>query len=70
MCGLSRPAITLIVHADEAQPGHAGRVLGLQILDFDAAGQLQQVQIEYIQLGPEIADDAKIAAWVEEATAK
>ncbi|MFZ1629411.1 MAG: hypothetical protein WAV70_10810 [Anaerolineae bacterium] len=61
---------TLIVHADEAQPGHAGRVLGRQTLTFDATGQLQQVQIEYIQLGPEIADDAKIAAWVEGATAK
>jgi 5'-nucleotidase len=55
---------TLIVHADEAQPGHAGRVLGMQTLDFDASGQLQNAQIEYIQLGPEIADDAEVAAWL------
>lgn len=55
---------TLIVHADEAQPGHAGRVLGMQTLDFDAGGQLQNAQIEYIQLGPEIADDAEVAAWL------
>ena len=54
----------LIVHADEAQPGHAGRVLGVQTLDFDASGRLQNAQIEYIQLGPEIADDAKMAAWL------
>lgn len=60
----------LIVHADEAHPGHAGRVLGQHVLDFDAAGQLQQEQIAYIQLGPEIADDAAAAAWANQQMSK
>lgn len=54
----------LQLHADSPQPGHAGRVLGFQTLDFDASGQLRQETLQYITLGPEIPDDQEIAAWI------
>ena len=57
---------TLIVHADEAQPGHAGRRLGIAALAFELSGKMGQPNWQRVDLGPEIADDPAMAEWVKE----
>jgi 2',3'-cyclic-nucleotide 2'-phosphodiesterase (5'-nucleotidase family) len=59
---------TLILHADQASPGHAGRRLGIAQLAFDAQGQLVEENWQQLALGPDIADDAEMALWVRQQT--
>ena len=56
---------TLIVHADEAQPGHAGRRLGIATLTFESSGKMGQPNWQRVDLGPEIADDPAMAEWIQ-----
>jgi len=58
-----------VMHADEAAPGHAGRILGLAQLTFDAQGRLVDKQWRRVPLGPEVADDPVMAAWVRQQAA-
>jgi len=55
---------TLILHADEAMPGHAGRVVGIAALAFEN-GQLIQYNWQQVGLDPKIADDAAMRDWVQ-----
>jgi 2',3'-cyclic-nucleotide 2'-phosphodiesterase (5'-nucleotidase family) len=55
----------LIVHADEAQPGHAGRRLGIAALTFEASGKMGQPNWQRVDLGPEIANDPAMAEWIQ-----
>jgi 2',3'-cyclic-nucleotide 2'-phosphodiesterase (5'-nucleotidase family) len=59
---------TPIFHADEASPGHAGRILGVARLVLDRDGSLADYAWERFPLGPEIADDPSVAAWVASET--
>jgi 5'-nucleotidase / UDP-sugar diphosphatase len=55
-----------VFHADQAMPGHAGRMLGVGKLNFDAGGQLTSQEWQQFPLNPGIADDPAMAAWVQE----
>jgi 5'-nucleotidase / UDP-sugar diphosphatase len=57
---------TPVYHADQAFPGHAGRNVGLASLTFDAGGKLIAEEWQRVALGPDIADDAEMTAWVLE----
>jgi 2',3'-cyclic-nucleotide 2'-phosphodiesterase (5'-nucleotidase family) len=59
---------TPVFHADEASPGHAGRVLGVARLAFDRDGALTDYTWKPFSLGPEVPDDAAIAGWVRTKT--
>jgi len=61
---VSRRTGTPVFHADEASPGHAGRVLGVARLMFDSNGALTGHTWKQFSLGPEVPDDAAMAAWV------
>ena len=56
---------TFIVHADEAQLGHAGRRLGIAALTFESSGKMGQPNWQRVDLGPEIADDPAMAEWIQ-----
>jgi len=56
---------TLIVHADVAMPGHAGRNLGIINADFDAAGNLVKQTHSVMPLSEALPEDADVAAWVQ-----
>jgi 5'-nucleotidase / UDP-sugar diphosphatase len=55
-----------VYHADQALAGHAGRVLGVGKLNFDAVGKLKSQKWQQIVLNPDVADNSAIAAWVQE----
>lgn len=55
---------TLILHADASSPGHAGRRVGIGRLTFDDGGRLIAQEWQRLSLGPEIAGDPTLAAWV------
>lgn len=57
---------TLLFRADEALPGHAGRVVGIGRLTFDPQGKLTAHTWQAVRLGPEVADDPAMAAWVQQ----
>ncbi len=57
---------TLVLHADSASPGHAGRQIGIAHLAFDKEGQLVGQQWQRLSLGPEIASDPALSKWVAE----
>ena len=46
--------------------GHAGRMLGIGKLNFDAGGKLKSQKWQQFPLNPGIADDPTMAAWVQE----
>jgi S-sulfosulfanyl-L-cysteine sulfohydrolase len=54
-----------IYHADAPSSGHAGRVLGVAKLKV-AAGKLGTQAWRAVSLGPEIADDPAMAAWIQD----
>ncbi len=56
---------TLIVHADVAMTGHAGRNLGAINAHFDAAGKLLKQTNAVTPLTENLAEDADVAAWVQ-----
>lgn len=56
----------LVVRADQASPGHAGRVLGIARLSFDSRGQVVGQTWQALPLSPEIADDPAMTAWVNQ----
>jgi 2',3'-cyclic-nucleotide 2'-phosphodiesterase (5'-nucleotidase family) len=55
-------------HADEASPGHAGRVLGVAALKLDAQGKLTSQSWRRIPLTPEVGDDPEMLTWVNAQT--
>jgi 2',3'-cyclic-nucleotide 2'-phosphodiesterase (5'-nucleotidase family) len=55
---------TLILHADEASPGHAGRRLGIARLTFDTQGQLVEQAWQRLDLSQDIPEDPEMANWV------
>jgi 2',3'-cyclic-nucleotide 2'-phosphodiesterase (5'-nucleotidase family) len=57
---------TLVLHADEAQSGHAGRVMGVAALAFDSRGQLVQQDWQSVALADSIPDDPAMSAWVRQ----
>ncbi len=61
---------TLVLRADEAMPGHAGRMLGVARLALDRRGRLIEQSWQDISLSPEIADDPTLAAWVQQQTTR
>jgi hypothetical protein len=56
----------LVLHADQATPGHAGRKLGIARLTFDAGGRLVAQEWQGVDLTPEIPDDPALATWVQQ----
>jgi 2',3'-cyclic-nucleotide 2'-phosphodiesterase (5'-nucleotidase family) len=59
---------TPVFHADEASPGHAGRILGIARLVLGPDGVLTDFGWQRFSLGPEVPDDNKIASWVSSQT--
>ncbi len=57
---------TVVYRADEASPGHAGRQVGLARLMLDPQGKLSNQTWQRLALGPEVADEPALAAWVQE----
>jgi 5'-nucleotidase/UDP-sugar diphosphatase len=55
-----------VYHADQALPGHAGRLLGLGKLNFDTGGKLKSQKWQQIVLNPNVADDPAMSEWVQE----
>ncbi len=60
---------TLVVQAEVASPGNAGRTVGDLTAEFDTAGQLIQYTWQGVKLDPEITDDPDILEWVDSVTA-
>lgn len=54
---------TIIVHADEASPGHAGRRLGIGTFTF-GKGRVDKQNWQRVELLPEVPDDPAMAAWL------
>jgi 2',3'-cyclic-nucleotide 2'-phosphodiesterase (5'-nucleotidase family) len=61
---------TLVLHADNAAPGHAGRNVGIAYLAFDQDGKLVEQEWQRLALGPEVASNPTIANWVQEQMAR
>jgi 5'-nucleotidase len=61
---------TLVVHADEAQPGHAGRVMGVATLAFDPRGELVRQDWQRAAIVDSIPDDPAMAAWVQQQSSR
>jgi 5'-nucleotidase len=57
---------TVVYRADEARSGHAGRNLGIARLTLDPQAKLAAQTWQRLALGPEVADDPAMAAWVQE----
>jgi 2',3'-cyclic-nucleotide 2'-phosphodiesterase (5'-nucleotidase family) len=57
---------TLVLHADAASPGHAGRRLGIARLVFNDAGQLADFRWQRLNLGPQIASDPVMTGWIQQ----
>jgi 5'-nucleotidase len=57
---------TLLLHADVASPGHAGRLMGIAHLAFDDDGNLVGQDWQRLSLGPAIPDDQEMANWVQQ----
>jgi 5'-nucleotidase/UDP-sugar diphosphatase len=57
---------TLLLHADSASPGHAGRRIGIARLTFEQMGQLVDQSWQRLELVPEVASDARMLKWVQE----
>lgn len=56
---------TPVVQVDEAQPGHAGRIMGVARLTMDARGPVMQ-DWQRVTIVDSIPDDPAMAAWVRE----
>ncbi len=56
----------LVIRADDASPGHAGRQMGIARLTLDGQGKLSSQTWQRLALGPEVAGDPALAAWVQE----
>ena len=54
------------MHADEAQPGHAGRVMGVATLAFDPRGELVKQDWQSVAIVDSIPDDPAMATWVQQ----
>lgn len=58
----------ILVHADVAVPGHAGRYVGVGQWTFGPQGQIIRYEWQQIGLGPEIPDDPDMAQWAQDKT--
>ncbi len=56
----------LLVQADQASPGHAGRYVGVATLEFDSQGDLVEANWERVRLSPDIPDDPEFVSWVNQ----
>ncbi len=61
---------TMVVRVDQALAGHAGRRVGIVRLAFDSGGVVLEQSWQRIDLGPAIADDATLNAWVQKQSAQ
>jgi 5'-nucleotidase/UDP-sugar diphosphatase len=57
---------TLVAHADEAQPGHAGRMMGVAMLALGPRGQLVKQDWQSVAIVDSIPDDPAMATWVQQ----
>ena len=55
---------TLVAQDEWSNPGHAGRYVGHLRVSLDRAGDLTGHEWKAIELGPSVADDPDMAAWV------
>ncbi len=55
---------TVLVQADQSSLGHAGRYIGRLQVTFDPGGKITGHNWQSIELGPGVADDGDMAAWV------
>lgn len=67
---LSKTTNTPVVRADTALAGHAGRIIGIARLSFDAQGNLVNQKWERVELSPSISDDPTMSAWVRQQLAR
>jgi 2',3'-cyclic-nucleotide 2'-phosphodiesterase (5'-nucleotidase family) len=67
---ISQVTGTPIYHADQPNIGHTGRYIGVADLMLDPDGKLAGQKWRQVQLGPDVSDDAAMAAWVKEAEAR
>jgi len=61
---------TLVAHADEALPGHAGRVMGVATLALDPRGQLVKQEWQRAAIVESLAEDPAMAAWVQQQSSR
>jgi 2',3'-cyclic-nucleotide 2'-phosphodiesterase (5'-nucleotidase family) len=67
---VSQATGTPIYHADKPSSGHTGRYLGVADLTLEPGGKLAGQKWRQVGLGPDVSDDAAMAAWVKEAETK
>lgn len=60
---------TLLVQAEVASAGSAGRTIGDLSAEFDISGELTEHSWHAVKLDPSIADDAAMVEWVDSVTA-
>ena len=56
----------MLVQADQASPGHAGRFVGVVQLQFDSQGYLTESRWQRVRLSPDVPDDPEFVAWVDQ----
>ncbi|MFQ5340406.1 MAG: hypothetical protein ACE5F6_02545 [Anaerolineae bacterium] len=56
----------MLVQADQASPGHAGRFVGVAQLQFDSQGNMTESRWQRVRLSPDIPDDAEFVTWVNQ----
>lgn len=56
----------MLVQADQASPGHAGRFVGVVQLQFDSQGNLTESRWQRVRLSPDIPDDPEFVTWVNQ----
>jgi 2',3'-cyclic-nucleotide 2'-phosphodiesterase (5'-nucleotidase family) len=56
---------TILLHADQGSPGHAGRRLGIARLALDQQGQLLDYSWQRLDLAPGVGEDPDMTAWVQ-----
>jgi len=66
---VSQTTGTPVFHADRPSPGHTGRYIGVADLSLGPDGKLIDQKWRQVMLGPEIASNEDISAWVTEVAA-
>lgn len=56
---------TVIVHADVAMPGHAGRNMGLVTLNFNGQGEVTDYTSTIIKLMDTLEEDPEMLKWLQ-----
>lgn len=56
----------ILLQADQASLGHAGRVVGVAELHFDKQGAVADIDWQRVTLTPEFPDDPAMRAWIDQ----